>query len=305
MLSRRLFSAAIIVPCLLALIWLEIYLGDQTGFLGIIFTPIVLIVGLAAGDELRTMWRARDDQPNFWVTFVGMGMIMLSSCVPALWQQYPADCAVGKLGWTLFGFSAAVGLAFLYEMATYNGEGHGQIGSRIARSVLIFSYIGVLLSFVSAIRFHNATDLTNQIGMFAFVSVVAVVKISDSAAYFTGRAIGKRKIWPKLSPGKTVAGTIGGIVGGVLGSLLVFQFVSQIFFKRAEPFNLVAVILFGLLVSIAGMVGDLAESLLKRESETKDSSSWLPGLGGIMDIIDSVLVASPVAYAIWISGILD
>ena len=148
-------------------------------------------------------------------------------------------------------------------------------------------------------------NLANPIGIFAFASVVAVVKISDSAAYFTGKAIGKRKMWPKLSPGKTVAGTVGGLVGGIGGSLLAFYGVSRIFFVRAEPFPWWAVILFGLFVSIAGIIGDLAESLLKRESETKDSSSWLPGLGGVMDIIDSVLVAAPVAYAFWISGILD
>ncbi len=305
MLSRRLLSAAIILTCLFTLIWLEIYLGKQTGHLGIIFTPIVLLVGLAASDELRNMWSARNDAPNFWVTLIGTGMIILSSCLPALWQQYPVDCSVGKLGWTLFGFATAVGLAFLYEMTTYDGTGHGHIGSRIARSVLIFGYVGILLSFVSAIRFHDSTSAANQIGMFAFVSVAAVVKISDSAAYFTGRAIGKRKMWPKLSPGKTVAGTIGGIIGGILGALFVFLVVSKLFVDRDEPFTWWAVMMFGLMVSIAGMIGDLAESLLKRESETKDSSSWLPGLGGVMDIIDSVLVAAPVAYAFWVSGLLD
>jgi phosphatidate cytidylyltransferase len=194
-----------------------------------------------------------------------------------------------------------LGAAFIYEMVKFQGDESGVVTGRLSRTVLIFGYIGVLVSFVSALRYFG----DNRLGMFAFFSVSATVKVADSAAYFVGKSFGRHKLAPLLSPGKTVEGTLAGLVGGVLGAFITFFLVAPIFVDREQPFAWWAVIIFGLGVTVAGMIGDLAESLLKRVAKTKDSSSWLPGLGGVMDIIDSVLVAAPVAFAIWASGILD
>ncbi len=279
---------------------LDVYLGNLTGHIGIMFIIIVIPVSMAAGDELRSMWKDRDDCPNMLVVLIGMAAILGFSCAPVFWKEYPPNCPVGKTGWTLFGFGIATGAAFVYEMVRYSGNEHGVIGARLGRTLLIFGYVGLLFSFLSHVRLFGP----NQLGMFAFFSTCAIPKFSDAAAYFAGKSLGRNKMTPKLSPGKTVEGTIGGLIGGIGAALFVFYVIAPNVFGVSEPFRWWAVILLGLALSVAGIIGDLAESLLKRESETKDSSSWLPGLGGILDIVDSIMVAVPVAYAFWVSEIL-
>jgi phosphatidate cytidylyltransferase len=118
---------------------------------------------------------------------------------------------------------------------------------------------------------------------------MATIVISDSAQYYTGRALGRHKLAPSISPNKTVEGAIGGMVFGTaamtLGGLWVFRGVSPLL-----------LILSSLAVVVVGMVGDLFESLLKRSAGVKDSSSLIPGHGGVLDRIDSWLFAAPVYY---------
>ena len=138
-------------------------------------------------------------------------------------------------------------------------------------------------------------------GLKPLLSLVLVVKMSDTGQYFVGTLFGKRKLAPVLSPGKTWEGTIGGIgVSAVITASILSQYLvsmvgaagwSQIFF-------------YCILISLAGLAGDLAASLLKRDAGVKDSSNWLPGLGGVLDMLDSLLLAAPVAYACWVSGLI-
>jgi len=294
-------SAAVILSVLFGLIWLDVYIGQSFQVIGLVFCAIMLLVAVMAGEEVRWMWVKRNDCPVAWVVASGMLLTVGFSCVPVLWQQYPADCHIGKIGWTLLGLAASVGIAFLHEMRIYDRNDESVIVSgRLSKTIMIFSYVGLLLSFLSALRFFG----NNQLGMLAFVSVPAVVKISDSGAYFVGKAIGRTRITPNLSPGKSLEGFAGGILGGVGGAFVVFYLIAPHVFAQSQTFRWWGVLIFGVLVTIAGVVGDLAESLVKRESRTKDSSSWLPGLGGVMDIIDSVVVAAPMGFAIWASGIL-
>ena len=286
---------------MVSLAWLDLYLGDLLGYVGIIYIGFALLLTTAASDELYSMWQGREDCPRRSVVLTGAILIAASSCIPVLWQNYPPDCPVGKAGWVLFGLATAVGIAIAVEMYRYkNGNQHGVVAGRLGRTALIFCYIGVLLSFLTMLRLFES----NWLGMFAVLSFGVIVKISDAAAYFVGKLIGRRKLTPNLSPGKTIEGTIGGLLGGIGGSLFVFYVIAPHVFGLDEPFRWWAILIFGGSVTVAGIIGDLAESLLKRESETKDSSTWLPGLGGVLDILDSVMVAAPVAYAFWISGIL-
>jgi phosphatidate cytidylyltransferase len=120
---------------------------------------------------------------------------------------------------------------------------------------------------------------------------------SDIGAFFVGRALGKRKLMPSVSPGKTVAGAIGGLVVTMIVGWLYTRFVltpaTQLAFVRG------GILVFALLVSVAAQSGDLAESLLKREAGVKDSSHLIPGHGGILDRFDSLLFVLPVAYALF------
>ena len=150
-------------------------------------------------------------------------------------------------------------------------------------------YIGWLMSHLVALR--GLDDGRNWV----FLALLANFG-SDTAAYFAGRALGKHKLAPNISPGKTWEGTIAGFLGAIIISLL---------FIIPSPLSLPLVywqaIILGLLISVFGQLGDLVESLLKRNMGVKDSGRLLPGHGGALDRIDSVVFAGVVVYyyAIW------
>lgn len=123
---------------------------------------------------------------------------------------------------------------------------------------------------------------------------VLLTWINDTCAYFGGRAFGRRKLIPAVSPGKTVAGAWAGLAGTILASLGYVFLVFRL--ELGLPLGWAAAIIGGALVSFAAQIGDLAESLLKREVGVKDSSSLLPGHGGLLDRLDSLFYTIPVAY---------
>jgi phosphatidate cytidylyltransferase len=184
-----------------------------------------------------------------------------------------------------------VGLAaFLVEMWTFKGP--DRIAERIAQTILVVFYLGVLPSFFLQLRWLP------QHAALALALTVFVPKGNDIGAYFTGkfltgRILGRHLLTPRLSPKKTWQGAIGGMLaaGGVAVGIAEF---GPIF-----PSTLAAVG-FGLAVGLAGVFGDLAESLLKRDRQTKDASASIPGFGGVLDVIDSLLFAAPVAFW-WLS----
>jgi phosphatidate cytidylyltransferase len=118
--------------------------------------------------------------------------------------------------------------------------------------------------------------------------LLRVIVVSDSAQYYTGRALGKRPLSPAISPKKTVEGAIGGVVFGTIAMTLAGHYVFR------SPIWMLA--LLGAAISLLGIVGDLFESLLKRSAGVKDSSNLIPGHGGVLDRIDSWLFAAPVYY---------
>jgi len=126
-------------------------------------------------------------------------------------------------------------------------------------------------------------------GIFWLLVLSSITVFSDTAAYYVGRKLGKTKLYPALSPGKTRAGAVGGIIGGMLGGLVV----AAIVFENA---NLVVVGLLSLILSVIGIIGDLIESLIKRDSGVKDSGQILPGHGGLLDRCDSILLTAPTLY---------
>jgi phosphatidate cytidylyltransferase len=126
-------------------------------------------------------------------------------------------------------------------------------------------------------------------GIFWLLVLTFITVFSDTAAYYVGRKLGKTKLYPALSPGKTRAGALGGIIGGMLGGLVV----AVIVFDNA---NFIMVGLLSLILSAIGIIGDLIESLIKRVSGVKDSGQILPGHGGLLDRCDSILLSAPALY---------
>ncbi len=170
-------------------------------------------------------------------------------------------------------------------------------------------YIGWLLSHAVVLReFHRVMlarygeetasrlDIVEDSGAFLLVFTLAVVVWSDAGAYFAGRAYGRHKLAPRISPGKTVEGAIGGVVGGTLCGLL-FKGIFELWWPGlSAALGWLAALGFGVILSVVAIVGDLVESLLKRDAQVKDAGALLPGMGGVLDRIDSPLLAIPVMY---------
>ena len=175
-----------------------------------------------------------------------------------------------------------------------------------ASTVFGVLYTGGMLSFGYAIRYHPYViesvrvplgGLAVTAGGLLLLLPLLLTWASDIGAYFVGRAFGKRKLMPSVSPGKTVAGAVGGLLATMLVGWLYARFVltpsTQLAFVRG------GILVFAILVSIAAQIGDLAESLLKREAGVKDSSHIIPGHGGILDRFDSLLFVLPVSYVLF------
>jgi phosphatidate cytidylyltransferase len=132
-------------------------------------------------------------------------------------------------------------------------------------------------------------------GWKATLVLIATIVVSDSAQYYTGRAFGRRRLAPAISPKKTMEGAIGGIVFGTLFMVLALGFVFP-----ATP--MVTRMLLGAIIVLLGIIGDLFESRLKRLAGMKDSSALIPGHGGVLDRIDALLFAIPVFYFMVLQG---
>jgi phosphatidate cytidylyltransferase len=172
------------------------------------------------------------------------------------------------------------------------------------------AYTGGMLSFAYAIRYHEyafapaAVTLGHRTFAVASGGLLLLLPLlatwaSDTGAYAAGRTMGRHKLIPSVSPGKTVEGAIGGVLASVLVSWAIARWLlrpaAHLDFRWAP----VGVILFGVVVSAVGQVGDIAESLLKRDAGVKDSSTLIPGHGGVLDRVDSLLFVLPVSYILF------
>lgn len=157
----------------------------------------------------------------------------------------------------------------------------------IGVTILGVLYVAFLGGFLVATRvgFDNIPGLSTDLLLFFFIVIFG----SDAGAYFAGRAFGKHKLAPKISPGKTVEGLVGGLVAaGGFAALCTLTFFAELPYKFSIPLAAV--------MAAVGVLGDLAESAMKRGSKTKDAASILPGHGGLLDRLDSLLFNAPILY---------
>ncbi|WP_425616540.1 phosphatidate cytidylyltransferase [Anatilimnocola sp. NA78] len=300
MLRWRLLSSFIIIAVMLALVALD-HREVGLGLPGVWLLPVLLIVTVLGTEEVISLLRNQNHRPVEWVTYVGSVGIALAGAEKLLkdvWAQFGGTLEPAWEGWPMLAVAGGVILAFGGEMARFRKAGEGAIVNA-ALALFAMIYVGGLMTFLAWQRL--------QFGTFAFLSIPIVVKFADTGAYTLGRLIGRHKMTPLLSPGKTWQGALGGVLTGCAASWLSFTYLQPALLSKeaaaahASP-PLIAILLYGLALTLAGMHGDLAESLLKRDMNRKDSSTWLPGLGGVLDIIDSVLIAAPVAYLFWHMG---
>ncbi|MCH7511281.1 MAG: phosphatidate cytidylyltransferase [Chloroflexi bacterium] len=254
MLAQRVASAAVAIPAIVLFIWAG----------GPWYTAAVCLIVLVAAYEFQTAHRGR------WTP---LGLVA-AGLVAAL----PAGASVG-LDWLLW-FTMG-GMLIPLVWVTIRAEPETAL-TDWTWAVSGLAYVGLLGAHLVLLReLSEGRD-------WVYLTVFATFAV-DTAAYAVGRTVGRRKLAPRISPGKTVEGTLGGLAGGFAMVLLLNYFLGI----RLEAALIVPL---AALLPVAAVLGDLAESILKRGMQVKDASSLIPGHGGLLDRFDSLLFTFPVVY---------
>ena len=306
MLRQRVPTAIFLISIVAALVWLDATFSPD-GAEGLFLLPLLLFVALGTAWDFTGLLIGSGRNVARKTVMVATAIVSLSAAVPMLWafsiDGYPPNCPVGRLGWIVLAVVAGTSLVLLAEMARY-GKGPSGAIERSSLGVLVVVYVGVPMALWVALRTMSA----DRWGLIAMAVAIAVTKASDTGAYFTGKAIGRNKLIPRLSPGKTREGAVGGIVASTLVAWVCLRFFmpdhptsSASIAWLANP--VVAAGVLGPTLAIAGMIGDLAESMVKRDCGAKDSGTLLPGMGGVWDVSDSLIAAAAPAFLAFASGI--
>lgn len=250
--------------------------------------------------------------PYFRPFFSLIGASVISA---AVWEYYyigrakgfqPLDTlgVVGTIAYTLAVFLSTqtiyakyfpeIVLAFVLAIAfIYYFIKGSEPFVNLAITLFGFIYLTIPLSTIIAINYYFPPE-SHQDGRAWLLYLLTVVKMTDTGAYFIGKKWGKYKFSPYISPKKTWEGAIGGLITGVLFGFIV-RFLIHLWNPLALNLSIEECLGLGVAISIVGQFGDLAESLLKRDGKIKDSNQ-LPGLGGMLDILDSLVFTAPLLY---------
>lgn len=270
----------IVIGNLLAAFTIALLAGDRylAPWFPILFTALVFI-GVVATRELVALFPA-EVRPPAAPTVAAVLLVMLANWVPLF------DPSVGRREAVLVAFLAVFMLAVLAEMARYREP--GGIVPRLGLVLFAAAYLGLLGSAFAQLRWLSADPVRTSwlLGLAIFIP-----KGADTGAYFAGRAFGRHRMTPYLSPKKTWEGLAGGLTWSAL-TAVGFDLVAGGLFGH----GMMEAAAFGVVVGSVGVLGDLAESLVKRDGYAKDAATSIPGFGGLLDVIDSVLFAAPVAY---------
>lgn len=260
MLSHRILSAIVLIPIVA---WV-VYIGDWW-FLG-----ALAVAGVLAGQEFYQMMRQGGSQPSPAIGLPLILLLLLDAHDPSWGIARPA----------IVGF---VILAFVWHLFRKDDP---TPTTSWALTVMGGLYLGWFLGHFLLLR---AGPDGLQWTIVAFLSTW----ISDTGAYFVGLALGRHKLWPRISPKKSWEGSIGGLITGVLGTTLIARLAGL------SPWHGAAI---GALIPIISPFGDFAISMMKRQVGVKDSGSIIPGHGGMLDRLDSLLFSAVVVYyyVIWV-----
>lgn len=274
MLKKRVITALWGIPLLVAVVWF----GEPWN--PTLFTVFVAIWGLLAAFEFYRLVTTSKVSP---LTYFGLVCVLLfivgrnPDVLSTLEPHFDIDLITPLL------LTSAAVLSFVWLLARRQKEGAFAGWAWTMAGIL---YIGWLLSYLVSLR--GLEDGRNWIFLALFTTFA-----SDTAAFFTGRALGRHPLAPNISPGKTWEGAVGGVLGAILVSLF---FILPTPLSLSLYLNWGQAILLGLLVSVFGQIGDLTESLLKRNVGVKDSGTLIPGHGGVLDRVDSIVFAGVVVY---------
>ena len=247
---------------------------------------LAALLALLAGVGAWELFRLSRDQGTPALEAIGIPLAAL----------IPLGAHAVRLGWLDAPLAAggAVFIALTGAVLWARSPTQRPLGS-IAITVFGVLYAGATLAYAYALRHHRFV-VDPAAGAVLVFFPIALTWVSDTGAYFAGRAFGRRKLMPAVSPGKTVAGAVGAVIATMIGAWVYNDRVLRPVAELAlAPWTALA---FGAVISVVGQVGDLVESLFKREAGVKDSSSFFSAHGGVLDRLDSLYFAIPVAYLI-------
>lgn len=258
--------------------------------------PMLLLVCVSATQvATREMLNLLNlhDKPTRLFIHLAIAAITLSNWLPHSGLMAPP---LHGNPWVMVGSVSLAGFMFLLllEMGLFQLDGKST--DRLARGSMILAYLGVLPAFLIQLRWHSESSLEGpNPGLLCLGITLISTKCADIGAYFTGRAFGRHLMTPLISPKKTWEGLAGGLGLSMLAATSWFYF-----FPATPVCCMGAAVLFGLTIGAIGTLGDLFESMLKRDSGIKDASHLLPEFGGCLDVLDSLLVVGPVAWLFFI-----
>lgn len=302
-LASRAAVATVLIALFAALVWADAAgLGDAPPVWWLM--PLVVAVAARGAAEFAGLFAAagvpiRGRLVQFLTVAVAISSAFGAQAVVAATPLAPRSA---QLGWTAVAMMIAVAALLAAEVAGY-ARGRRAIDG-LAAGGLVVAWLGLPLAFMVALRLVCVENLgpeqrgPGHLGILPLVSLVAVVKAGDIAAYIVGSLAGRTKLAPVLSPGKTWEGAVASLAASVAAAWFVIERTGLA--SGARPWG--GWPLYGLAIGAAGMLGDLAESLAKRELGAKDSGRMLGGLGGVLDLVDSLLLAAPIAWLLWAAG---
>jgi|WetSurMetagenome_2_1015567.scaffolds.fasta_scaffold255928_2 phosphatidate cytidylyltransferase len=261
-LSTRIIAALIGIP----LIVIVCLIGK------IFFLIFALAIGLVSFWEYSRMLKSKQAFTNKFVGYISIGIIIINEF------KFFVDYRLL--------FLILILLLLLIELFRNNHSAIFNLGS----TLLGIFYIGFFSSSLISIReFYSESAFIYNQGGYLILSILVSIWICDSAAYFIGTAYGIHKLMPRVSPKKSWEGAVAGFVFAVAGMVAAHSLILEFMELRD-------VIIIGIIVGLFGQVGDLIESLIKRDAHVKDSSSIIPGHGGMFDRFDSLLFTAPIVY---------
>lgn len=258
--------------------WMGDWTGDGTFPPCMLILPITAVLSVIASRELSAFLKSKGVRAARRVNgTLALAGLLLSAFVPEAWT------GTGGAGV----INASVGLAIVGSMAFYaRGQQVEGMLAAVGGALFSFAYLGLLMGFVVLIRREHSP--------WVLVWVIAVTKSCDIGAFFTGTAIGRHKLIPWLSPGKTWEGLVGGLVlSGLVAAAGAWMLEQWAGTRISSPLAAAGA---GVVFGFVGQCGDLVASMLKRDAGVKDSGRTLPGFGGVLDVIDSPLLVLPVAF---------
>jgi len=246
--------------------------------------PVIVAIALFAAREMTAILAGKGIQASKRVmTFAALLGLFITAFVP---DEIPGRAGgAGAAGAAIVSFSAAAVLAFSMIFYARNRSVQGIVAAA-GGALLAFVYLGLMFGAMVAIRREHTAWL--------LLWTLITTKSCDIGAYFTGRAIGRHKLIPWLSPGKTWEGLAGGLLFSTLVGYAGIVLLNRTVDLSMPP--LWACLVPGFVFGLVGQAGDLMESVFKRDAAIKDSGALVPGMGGVLDVLDSVLLVAPLAY---------